>query len=280
MKVIVFDFDDTLVASTHISKMRYVDEYGLVVHTPIPELSESIKKIVSIAKSISDHVYIITNSEKDWIEYCIQHYLPGCDFLKEIQTKTRMDIDIVDVPFQEWKTMNFLKTLQPHFDNDDKHELIAFGDSPFDRSASMAVKERFPNVIVKNVLLAMYPSLPLILKEHELIENVLCYMSLQPNHIDLQMNVQFHSDSTSTIQKSSDLGDLGTGKLNPPAPLRLEGDSTDSDSEFDFVNTVLPLDDTPPPLEDIPTSDDVNTVINCSGTGSGISSSSVSSDCV
>lgn len=252
MKVIVFDLDDTLLASTHIHKSRYVDESGNIVHTPLPEVSQSIQKIITIAKMVADIVYIITNSEKGWIDYCLKHYITDCSILKEIDVRTRENIEFTKTSFSEWKTLNFLQTLHPHFSVGGKHELISFGDSIFDRQAALKIKEQFPDVVVKNVTLAMYPTVELLLLEHELIEKVLCYLSLHPSDLDLYFNV-FHDSTTSTTQNPSELGDLGTGNNVPPLPVRSDNISTNaedgmiSDSVFE-IDLGVDISSSPPEL--------------------------------
>ena len=227
MIVIVFDFDDTLHATSHLYINQPVDSNQPAVI--LPELADSVAKLLSAAKLIADVVYIITNSEKGWVESCAQKHLPGCEELfQSVEIITKDYIEWLDLTFEQWKPANFIKKLSPHFQNEESHHLISFGDAMHDRMAAMAIQNKFPNVIVKNLLLLQNPSLEILLVEHKMIEYVLTNLSLQETPFDLQTNINFisnqpESSGTSITQKSESKSDSGTGTGMVNTSINAEG---------------------------------------------------------
>ena len=74
MIITVLDFDDTLFATHHFSTSH--------VYT-CEELSKSIGEMLDIVNRLS-HVYIITNAQKAWVEYCMKKFVPECKQLEKM----------------------------------------------------------------------------------------------------------------------------------------------------------------------------------------------------
>lgn len=213
MVIIVFDFDDTLFATSHF--------YG---KDPIlcPELATSINQILHLAEQLGK-VYIITNAEKDWLRLCLKRQIPDCKMLEKV-------IDAEDIVFSSvdngiskdavipmWKHNAFHKKFAD-FQDGQRRELICFGDSPFDRHAALAIREKYSNVTVKNVLMANQPSLEHLLDQHKIIMRSMNFIVNYSGHLDLAMKVYMIS-SLSTKQKSvGDREDLSSKCHVPSAP--------------------------------------------------------------
>jgi len=180
MVIIVFDFDDTLFATSHF--------YG---NEPIlcPELSVSINQVLELAEQIGK-VYIITNAEKSWLELCLKRQIPDCKMLEKIIDKqdgvfSSIDNDVTeDFDVEVWKYNAFSKKFS-EFDDGVQRELICFGDSPYDRQAALSIKEKYSNVIVKNVLTEYKPTLEHLINQHRIIISHLNIIVEHSGHLDL-----------------------------------------------------------------------------------------------
>jgi hypothetical protein len=193
MIITVFDFDDTIFATSHFFGK---DKFECV------ELSNSINQILEIASKYG-HVFIITNAEKKWVNKCVEKYLPGCHILSKYIGCIFSTIDnglTKDNHVSIWKTIAFQKKLELYFQDAYRHDLICFGDNPYDRIAALNIKEKYKNVVVKNTLMIENPSLDHLLQQHKIIIKVFESLSSYEGHLDLLMSVS----SLSTIQKSSE----------------------------------------------------------------------------
>lgn len=229
MIVTVFDFDDTLHATTYVHNYAFLlkDE----THLKLPELSDSIISLLSIARSISDVVYIITNSEDGWIDLCAQRHLPNCEeFLKQFPIIYRDPEISKTYPFQQWKSQNFLKLAKHFSDKGETHHLIAFGDLPYDRMASMTIKALFPHVLVKNVMLASSPSVQFLIEQHNVIRNFMFYLARSNNHLDTVIKIGYTESTTQKSLSSSALDEL-TSAESIFRKCKDEGDVIETESK-------------------------------------------------
>lgn len=203
MVFIVFDFDDTLFPSSHLT-----EEKNLEI---CPELIDSINQILETA-SRHGQVIIITNAHKVWVKNCVEKYLPGCHQLQKhlegesvfstLDDGLTKDTDGKPVDVSLWKTIAFQKKFDHHFKDGNYHHLVCFGDNYFDRLAALYIKDKYKNVLVKNVLFMQRPSLELILRQHKIIAKTLQFLSTHQGHLDLVLTSQTIS-SLFTRQKSS-----------------------------------------------------------------------------
>jgi hypothetical protein len=203
MAIIVFDFDDTIFATSH-----FIGKEPVVC----PELVASINQLLDLA-SKNGEVFIITNAERAWIKLCLQRYLPGCDSLQKhfdgntiISTKDTGISNQAEVCL--WKTIAFDRKFEQQFKDESPRQLVCFGDNEYDRLASLIMREKYKNVVVKNTLLLHNPSLEAILKQHQIMIQILPKILEHYGHLDLYLYVETKPQTESTTQKSSGETDL------------------------------------------------------------------------
>ncbi len=248
MRITVFDFDDTIHATSYVIRNNW-DE-----HNPLklPELSASIVELLTVAKKLSDRVYIITNAEKGWIELSAQNHLPGCEeFFNQFHIITR-DVDKCrELPFDMWKTHSFIKTLSPLFEDNEQHHLLAFGDLPYDRMAAMAIRDKFSNVLVKNIMMSTAPSLETLLHQHLFIRYWLEYMTTYESHLDIRITMTYNPivqtmSEASTIQNPA-VSNSGSTDTETCRECKRDGDDGGAVIKSDFSSISSSVSD----MEDV-----------------------------
>lgn len=144
MRVTVFDWDDTIMATTHIFRHK---------KTKLPELGKSITTWLELALRVSNKVYIITNANKPWIKQCIKKYIPECtELIHQITIISTNELGLqTNKDKKTWKKLAF-DIISNSFTGDEPHHLISFGDQPNDRMASIYLGTKVKNLIVKNIL--------------------------------------------------------------------------------------------------------------------------------
>ena len=203
MIITIFDFDDTLFATSHFGSCPVEDD-RLVV---------SIDALLKTAATMGD-IIIVTNATMSWVKLCAEKYLSKSEYLKMFWGRIFSTVDSMselnNTKVDEWKKRAFGKVLKPFFKNKEKHTLFCFGDSKFDRDAALSIRKKYKNVTVKSVLLVQRPTLNMILYQHYLIYNFLNSSSSSSENIDICFNLVSSSTSSEIIQKSFSSESEGT----------------------------------------------------------------------
>jgi hypothetical protein len=194
MNIIIFDFDDTLFATTHMIRKikesiecKNAEEFVLKMES----LSTSIINLIKMAKKYGK-VYIVTNAEKEWIDLCIKRHLPGCEILLDLLDgliSARDEILTTDLVETEWKKVIFMKNFGNIFQDGKMHHLLSFGDRLGDRNAALNMKMSYPNIIVKSILFETEPSLEHLLMQHELVLSYFDNLQKHEDDLDLILDI-------------------------------------------------------------------------------------------
>lgn len=177
MIITIFDFDDTLFATTYFQS----------IPTDSLHLAISIDGVIRKAAEIGE-IIIVTNATKSWFDLCSEKYLSKSFYLKKYKERVFSSIDNLDiknVPVSEWKPRAFKKVLKPFFKDKQSHTLFAFGDTDYDRNAALQIREKYKNVNVNSIQLIQKPTLNVLLYEHILIYNFLCNLSTLKSNVDI-----------------------------------------------------------------------------------------------
>lgn len=149
MRVIVFDFDDTL----------FVKREG----EGSEKIAKTVDNLLGIAMSYGK-VYIITNANRVWINHCATNFLNSSENFLKIVNRPDGVFCVADSEISKkyhyyfWKFYAFQEVLGRYFMDGQNHELIAFGDMPHDRAAVIGIKRKYPKVTVKSILMASSPA--------------------------------------------------------------------------------------------------------------------------
>lgn len=77
--VVLFDYDDTLLASSFLSGKGYrldSDATSADVESALKELEQSVHGLLTLALRFG-HVHIVTNAENGWVQLSAQKFMPG-----------------------------------------------------------------------------------------------------------------------------------------------------------------------------------------------------------
>lgn len=177
MIIFVYDFDDTLFATSHF------------LENPMAKstlLGTSISSLLSLS-CMYGKVYIITNASKDWPDFAIRLHLIDCECVLDNITIVSTYNRFKDRDMSEWKKLAFNETLKEHFGDGDPHQLISFGDNPHDHTAAVSIRENFPNVVVKSIRMGIRPSLTQLLHQQSILLRKIEDIVNMAEHLELIM---------------------------------------------------------------------------------------------
>jgi hypothetical protein len=149
-RVIIFDWDDTLLPSTHLKgKPLY----------PLTEVTKVLRELLLLATQLGV-VYIMTGAHLDWISHCRYLAIPGCD---DILSQIPIISVRSDEPYHTWKYRGLLELPWDHVE-----ELISVGDCYFDIEAAQTIGKQL-NIRTKTVQLLNRPTILQHIQQLELL---------------------------------------------------------------------------------------------------------------
>jgi len=194
--VIIFDWDDTLLASSFLSSKGYRLD-STIERTPdidsqLRDLEQSVCSVLSLALSYGC-VHIITNAETGWVQLSAQKFIPAVvPFLskvKVISARSTFEGMFPESPLK-WKFYAFQEKLSKSFSEmKTEKNIISFGDSHVEREAVRAVTRGLPNTRTKSVKFAERPSMEQLRRQIELVTNCFQYIHSHDGDLDLQLTV-------------------------------------------------------------------------------------------
>lgn len=208
--VIVFDWDDTLLASSHLSSKGYrLDSEPIKcpdMLAGLKELENSVISAVNLALTYGI-VHIVTNAETGWVQLSAQKFIPGVvpllSKVNVISARSTYENMFPDSPLK-WKFYAFQERLSNVFAESKKEKnIISFGDSHVEREAVRAVTRGFPNTKTKSVKFAERPSLEQLRRQIDLVSNCFQYIHNHDGDLDLQLTVTVNNNNTNTNNTST-----------------------------------------------------------------------------
>lgn len=203
--VIVFDWDDTLLASSFLSTKGYRLDNDMErtpeIDAHLKELEQAVISVITLALTYGN-VVIITNAETGWVQLSAQKFIPGVvpllSKLKVFSARSTFESRHPESPLK-WKFCAFQETLHSVYTSDSKigKNIISFGDSHVEREAVRAVTRGMPNTRTKSVKFAERPSMEQLRRQIELVTNCFQYIHNHEGDLDLQLTV------TTTVSSNS-----------------------------------------------------------------------------
>lgn len=219
--VIIFDWDDTLLASSFLSNKGYRIDNDLElteeIEKGLKELEASVITVVSCALTYGE-VYVITNAEKGWVEMSAKKFIPGAISVLEqvhvLSARSTYEEMFPESPLK-WKFCAFQDRLA-HILGDHKIErnIISLGDSNVEREAVMAVTRGHLGTRTKSVKFAELPSMEQLKRQIELVTSCFPYIHNHDGDLDLQLTVTVNHSSNTPCDNSSGL-DESSMKTDP-----------------------------------------------------------------
>ncbi len=177
MACVVFDWDDTLFATTHI------------VFKQTPSCCQKLDTLVAdiLTKALQcSTVYIITNATPNWVESSAKQFLPSVvSLLHKVTILSARHLYEPQYPNEPgaWKRDAFKHIPQ------EKH-IVSIGDSDFERKAVIDLCSSLPNTYCKSIKFQICPSLETLVAELECIQCNIQQIIAHEGHLDLCLTIQ------------------------------------------------------------------------------------------
>jgi len=210
--VIIFDWDDTLLASSFLSGRGYRLDTEMekspeadLVDAQLRELETAVCTLLTMAMSYG-HVHVVTNAETGWVQLSAQKFMPGVvpllSKVNVLSARSTFEPAHPDSPLK-WKFFAFQEKLSAHFNTDykvspgSKKNVVSFGDSHVEREAVRAVTRGMNATRCKSVKFAERPSMEQLRRQLELVTNCFHYIHHHDGDLDLQLTVTVNSPPAS-----------------------------------------------------------------------------------
>jgi len=211
--VIVFDWDDTLLASSFLSGKGYrldtMTDFTPELEQQLKDLEASVIGVITLALNYGE-VIVITNAETGWVELSAQKFIPGVvpllSQIKVMSARSTYEDMFPDSPLK-WKFYAFQEKLSSYFAETKKDKnIISFGDSHVEREAVRAVTRGVPFTRCKSVKFAERPNMEQLKRQIELITNCFQYIHNHDGDLDLQLTVTVNhpNPQSDASQKASE----------------------------------------------------------------------------
>lgn len=251
--VIVFDWDDTLLASSYLSsrglRLDSPPSKVLELDAGLRELETSIISVLTLAQQYGD-VHIVTNAETGWVQLSAAKFIPAVIPLINqlaannsiISARSTFESKYPDSPLK-WKFYAFQSKLSSVFSDSKRlKNIISFGDSHVEREAVRACTRGFPNTRTKSVKFAERPSMEQLRRQIELVTNCFQYIHNHEGDLDLQLTVTINNNNNQNQNTNS------TVSTTPNTPITpIDNGSAASNEMYSKANNPLNnmMEDTP-----------------------------------
>jgi len=233
--VIMFDWDDTLLASSYLAALGYrldsVEVATPEVDAQLRALESTVCNLLTLALQYGT-VNIVTNAETGWVQLSAQKFMPlVVPMLSRVNVVSARSTYEPQHPEQplKWKYYAFHERLTTVFGSKSNgpfttswsssgvevsKNVVSFGDSHVEREAIRAVTRGVAGCRTKSVKFAERPTPEQLRRQLELVSNCFHYIHNHDADLDLQLTVTLNSPSTS----SSSTGSTGVSAPSPAMP--------------------------------------------------------------
>lgn len=182
-RLIVYDFDDTLVPTSVI--MQYYDHDAMTclnmpqdIHNTIVNFEHSIKALISSSKK-KGCVMIITNASKSWVEWVIITFYPKLmQIMRSINVICNVEI------YKKYDKSTAFDNVSKMFE-----EVVTVGDNINDIDAASQHCKKHEK-ICKGIKFTEVPSLSALHAAHQLLIYSLDYIFAYESTLMIQTNIQ------------------------------------------------------------------------------------------
>jgi hypothetical protein len=216
--MIIFDWDDTLLASSFLSSRGYRLDTEMeknndhaMVEAQLRELESSVASLLTLAQQYGS-VHVVTNAETGWVQLSAQKFMPGLvpllSKVSVLSARSTFEPAHPDAPLK-WKFFAFQEKLANHYSTEwkstwagGKKNVISFGDSHVEREAVRAVTRGMASTRCKSVKFAERPSTEQLRRQIELVTNCFHYIHQHDGDLDLQLTVTVNAPASTPTSEA------------------------------------------------------------------------------
>ena len=192
--IIFFDWDDTLLCSSFLSKIGLFDDEQTIkinlklIKDQLSKLEENVFKVLSISVKLGD-TFIITNASEGWVESSAKKYLPNIiklfNKVKIISARTAYENQFPN-DNKLWKLAVF-RDIANFYNKNIVTNIISFGDSDIENDAAVKVSSLFEECFIKTIKLKEDPKIEDMIKQLDLISKQFNYIHSATRNIFLSV---------------------------------------------------------------------------------------------
>ncbi len=192
--IIFFDWDDTLLCSSFLSKIGLFDDEQTIkinlklIKDQLSKLEENVFKVLSISVKLGD-TFIITNASEGWVESSAKKYLPNIiklfNKVKIISARTAYENQFPN-DNKLWKLAVF-RDIANFYNKNIVTNIISFGDSNIENDAAVKVSSLFQECFIKTIKLKDNPKIEDMIKQLDLISKQFDYIHSATRNIFLSV---------------------------------------------------------------------------------------------
>jgi len=200
--VIIFDWDDTLLASTCLHQKGYRLDNVLPpceeVDSGLQQLQTAVVSVLNMALQFGP-VSIVTNAETGWVHLSAQKWMPAVSPLLEkvhvVSARSTYETEFPEAPLK-WKYQAMHSRLGSLFSDETasrSRHVISFGDSHVEREAVRQVTKEFRDVRCKSVKFAERPTMEQLRRQIDLVASCFQYIYTHDGDLDLMLTISLMS---------------------------------------------------------------------------------------
>ena len=192
--IIFFDWDDTLLCSSFLSKIGLFDDEQTkkinlkLIKEQLSKLENNVFKVLSISIKYGD-TFIITNASEGWVESSARKYLPNIiklfNKVKIISARTAYENQFPN-DNKLWKLAVF-RDIANFYNKNIVTNIISFGDSDIENDAAVKVSSLFEECFIKTIKLKEDPKIEDMIKQLDLISKQFNYIHSSTRNIFLSV---------------------------------------------------------------------------------------------
>jgi len=194
--VIIFDWDDTLLASTCLHQRGYRLDNDMPpceeVDGGLEQLQSAVVSVLTMALQFGP-VSIVTNAETGWVHLSAQKWMPAVtpllDKVHVVSARSTFEKEFPEAPLK-WKYQAMHQRLSTLLTDEMRsRHVISFGDSHVEREAVRQVTKEFQDVRCKSVKFAERPSMEQLRRQIELVGSCFQYIYSHDGDLDLMLTI-------------------------------------------------------------------------------------------
>lgn len=201
--LLFFDWDDTLLPTSWISRQGWlnedggldsVDEVSLTREQQVllQELEVKVEQTLLTAMAYG-RVVIVTNALEGWVETSCAAFLPGLrpllDELDIVSARSTYE-SLGDASPTAWKRRAFADVIIAASDEmeDSRPNIVCVGDSMYEHAALSAAVRGMPSCRMKSLKLLEHPCIRQLIEEHDLLLQNFDQAVAHEDHLELEVS--------------------------------------------------------------------------------------------
>ena len=191
--IIIFDWDDTFLCTTFFSPFGYFDEsvcININQNFQITKLESIVLSLLALSILKGD-VYIITNSEKGWVEYSTSKIFPSLlesSILKNINIISARELYEKKFPGdgKKWKIEAF-NDIVDKYDQNLLTNIMSIGDSISEIEAGKKLSLFFQKSFIKTIKLKDFPLVDELINQLNIIRQKFEYIFYLKKNLNIKL---------------------------------------------------------------------------------------------